>query len=226
MGRYSSLKLIVGLGNPGQGYSDNRHNVGFMCVNHFAKLHNIQFSKKKGDARVAEGIINDEPVIVAKPQTFMNASGKAVNALLSRLKLNADDLIVVHDDLDLSIGRIRIRKGGSSGGHKGIQSIISDIDTADFIRIRIGIGRPDDSEDRQDHEQVIDYVLSGFSPFERAVIEKTIVRVNEALDSLLQSGLVPTMNTFNSSEKTVTDNTSGQIVEELERHRNSDVSYH
>jgi peptidyl-tRNA hydrolase, PTH1 family len=197
-----------------------------MCVNHFAKLHNIQFSKKKENARVAEGIINDEPVIVAKPQTFMNTSGKAVNALLSRLKLNADDLIVVHDDLDLPIGRIRIRKGGSSGGHKGIQSIISDIGTADFIRIRIGIGRPDDNEDRQDHEQVIDYVLSGFSPFERMVIEKTIVRVNEALVSLLQSGLVPTMNTFNSSEKTDTDNTSEQIVEERERHRNSDVSYH
>ena len=148
-----------------------------MCVNHFAKLHNIQFNKKKGDARVGEGIINDEPIIVAKPQTFMNASGKAVNALLSKLKLNADDLIVVHDDLDLPIGRIRIRKDGSSGGHKGIQSIISDIGTADFTRIRIGIGRPVDSEDRQDHEQVIDYVLSGFSPFEHTVIEKTIVRV-------------------------------------------------
>jgi peptidyl-tRNA hydrolase, PTH1 family len=156
----------------------------------------------------------------------MNASGKAVNALLSKLKLNADDLIVVHDDLDLPIGRIRIRKGGSSGGHKGIQSIISDIGTADFIRIRIGIGRPVDSEDRQDHEQVIDYVLSGFSAFERTVIEKTIIRVNEALDSLLQSGLVATMNIFNSSDKTVTDNINGQIVEKREHHHNSDGFYH
>ena len=197
-----------------------------MCVNHFAKLHNIQFSKKKGNARVAEGIVNDEPVIVAKPQTFMNASGKAVKALLSKLKLNVDDLIVVHDDLDLPIGRVRIRKGGSSGGQKGIQSIISDIGTADFIRIRIGIGRPADSENYQDHEQVIDYVLSGFSSFEHTVIEKTIVRVNEALDSLLQSGLVPTMNIFNSPDKIVNNNTSGQIIEERGDRRNSDGSCH
>ena len=136
------MKLIVGLGNPGLFYSNNRHNIGFMCVNYFAKQHRISLDKKKGNARIGTGEINGEDVVLARPQTFMNASGDAVCYLVERFKINPDNLIVIHDDIDLPLGRIRIRQGGSAGGHNGIKSIIGCLETQDFIRVKIGIGQP------------------------------------------------------------------------------------
>jgi peptidyl-tRNA hydrolase, PTH1 family len=170
-----------------------------MCLSYFAKKHTIRFDKTRGYSRIGEGEVDGTSFILARPQTYMNASGTAVKALLNKTRSNVDDLIVIHDDLDLSFGRIRIRKGGSSGGHNGIKSIISNIGTEDFIRIRIGIGRPDTdrSKDIQDH-YVIGYVLSDFTEEESQLVQKIISRVSDALDSLISIGLVQTMNRFNT----------------------------
>src|SRR5512136_1280866 len=136
------MKLIVGLGNPGKGYSNNRHNIGFLCLNHFARLNRIVLDKKQAKARVGTGTVAGIEVVLAKPQTYMNASGTSVFQLMQKYSLVPDDLIVIHDDLDLPLGKIRIRRGSRSGGHKGADSIISNLGTQDFTRIRVGISRP------------------------------------------------------------------------------------
>jgi PTH1 family peptidyl-tRNA hydrolase len=195
----SDMKLIVGLGNPGKSFSNNRHNIGFMCVSFFAKAQGIFFDKKRGYARIGEGKIYDFPIIIARPQTYMNTSGKAVSALLKKFKLGTDDLVVIHDDLDLPLGRIRIRKGGSAGGHKGIQSIIGDIGTSEFVRVRIGIGRPPGIEGREYEKEIVDYVLSDFTILERPIVEEMIPRVSDALSCLLSNGLAKAMNKYNSA---------------------------
>jgi PTH1 family peptidyl-tRNA hydrolase len=172
--------------------------VGFISIAYLAKSHGIRFDRTKGDARVAEGSIGNTSVMLARPQTFMNASGRSVSALLKKLDLTPDDLIVIHDDLDLATGRIRLRKGGSSGGHKGVQSIIESINSPDFTRVRIGIGRPlaaDRPEERE--KNVVNYVLSDFTDDERLAIEREIPRVAEAVECLIADGLVTAMNKFN-----------------------------
>jgi PTH1 family peptidyl-tRNA hydrolase len=193
-------RLIVGLGNPGTGYSHNRHNVGFMSVAYLAKSRGIGFDKTKGYARIAEGSIGGTFVVLARPQTFMNASGRAVSALLNKLNLGPDALIVIHDDLDLATGRIRLRKGGSSGGHKGVQSIIDSIGSSDFTRVRIGIGRPVAADGLEERERdVVNYVLSDFTNDERLVIEREIPKAAEAVECVISDGLVAAMNKFNRS---------------------------
>ena len=208
--RGTPAKLIVGLGNPGPSYAGNRHNVGFMAIAQLAKSCGMHFDKRKGDARIAEGNIDGISVVLARPQTYMNASGRAVSALLDRYKLTSDDLIVIHDDLDLPVGRIRIRKGGSSGGHKGIQSIIENTGSPDFLRVRVGIGRPAGDETSEHENKVIDYVLGNFDGEERAVIQKAIPRVAEAVKSVLVDGLVKAMNRFNLSVENPTPPTPPQ----------------
>ncbi len=169
-----------------------------MCVSYFAKQHGIQINRRKAHSRIGEGTYLDETIIVAKPQTFMNSSGKAVHSLFINYHINIEDLVIIHDDLDLPFGRIRVRKGGSSGGHKGIQSIISSIGTEEFVRIRVGIGRPVTSQNRSYMEEdIINYVLGGFSDSERLLIDKIIIQVYEALETYLKSGLVSTMNNYN-----------------------------
>ncbi len=187
------MKLIVGLGNPGLGYARNRHNIGFMCLIRFARRHGIRLDKKQGQARIGLGQIAGNKVVVAKPQTFMNRSGEAVGRLINKYKVTLDDLIVIHDDLDLPLGKIRIRQGGSSAGHKGINSIISCLDNRDFRRIRVGIGRPTAAGE----SEIIDYVLSDFTPDERRVVADVISQVSEAIYCLLTEGPTVAMNRFN-----------------------------
>ena len=195
----TAIKLIVGLGNPGPSYSGNRHNIGFMCVNHFAREHHILFNKKKGNARVGEGVVDGVQVMLARPQTYMNASGNAVGSLLRKLKIDLDSLVVIHDDLDLLVGRIRIRRGGSSGGHKGIESIIREIGSPDFVRIRIGIGRPERTDDiEQGERDIIAYVLTDFTVEERLIIDRTVPRVGEAIRCLVLESLETAMNLYNA----------------------------
>jgi peptidyl-tRNA hydrolase, PTH1 family len=193
------MKLIVGLGNPGFLYARNRHNIGFMCVSHLGKMRSIPFDKKQAQARTGIGTIAGKRVVLARPQTFMNASGESVSALLHRLNVALSDLIVIHDDLDLPVGKIRLRLGGSSGGHKGIESIIARTGTRDFYRIRVGIGRPDNSEDKAaaKEEAVISYVLSDFTAEEKKIIETVLPTVSEAITCLLVQGLEATMNKYN-----------------------------
>lgn len=190
------MKLIVGLGNPGKFYADNRHNIGFMCLSHFAKAHKIPFNNKQGKARVGLGEVGGEKVVLARPQTFVNLSGESVQRLLQRYGITPDNLIVIHDDLDLPLGRIRVRKGGSSAGHRGINSIISEIGTPEFIRIRVGIGRPLEETDARD-DAVKDYVLGDFTADEEPVITDVISKVSAAVLCLISEGLTVCMNKFN-----------------------------
>ena len=193
------MKLIVGLGNPGLFYANNRHNIGFTCVRHIGKEHKIKFSKKQGQARTGSGQLDGQEVTLARPQTYMNNSGEAVGPLLKRLKIIPADLIVIHDDLDLPTGKIRLRFGGGSGGHKGIDSIVTHIGSRDFYRIRVGIGRPPDMESTSPDKEaaVIDHVLSGFTHDEKKIIRKVIPDVGLAVTCLLIEGLETAMNKFN-----------------------------
>ena len=193
------MKLIVGLGNPGRGYANNRHNVGSACLNHFARMQSIRFDKKQGKARIGLGEVAGSEVVVAKPQTYMNRSGQSVSLLVRKFDVSPDDLLVIHDDLDLALGKIRIRQGGSSGGHKGIESIISCLGSQNFIRIRVGIGRPIKNEGFTEfsEDEIINYVLSDFTPDEKQAITPVIPRVSEAILCLLTEGPVTTMNRYN-----------------------------
>ena len=193
------MKLIVGLGNPGRGYTGNRHNLGFMCLNHFAGLHGIRFDRKQGKARIGSGEVAGEKLILARPQTYMNRSGEAVSRLLKKFKIGTDDLVVIQDDLDLPVGKIRIRQGGGSAGHRGIESIIAETGSPDFFRVRVGIGRPATSTDTTEiaESDIIDYVLSDFTPAEKRVITKAIPTVSVAISCLITEGLTAAMNKYN-----------------------------
>ena len=193
------MKLIVGLGNPGFLYTRNRHNVGFMCVKHLAKMQKILFDRKQGQACTGIGNIGRRRVVLARPQTYMNASGESVSALVRKLNITPSDVIVIHDDLDLPPGKIRLRLGGGSGGHKGIESIIARLGSKDFYRVRVGVGRPDTPGDSpaEKEEAVIAYVLSDFTRDEKKIIDKIIPDVSRAIVSLLTEGLDIAMNKFN-----------------------------
>ena len=193
------MKLIVGLGNPGRGYADNRHNIGLICLNYFARKQNIHFDKKQGKARIGLGKAAGNEVVLARPQTYMNRSGQSVTLLVSKFNISPENLFVIHDDLDLPLGKIRIRGNGSSGGHKGVGSIISELSNQDFIRIRIGIGRPNQNEDisKFSEDDIKDYVLSDFTPDEKQVITPIIPTVSEIILYMLNEGLVATMNKYN-----------------------------
>ncbi len=193
------MNLIIGLGNPGRGYANNRHNVGFICLNHFARTQGIRFDKKQGRARIGTGEVAGSKVVTAKPQTYMNSSGESVSRLIKKFDINLDDLLIIHDDLDLPLGRIRIRHGGGSGGHKGIDSITSELGSQDFIRLRVGIGRPVKNEGTTEFsdDEIITYVLSDFTPDEKQTIAQVIPRVSEAIYCLLTEGLTAAMNKYN-----------------------------
>lgn len=156
--------LIAGLGNPGSRFEGNRHNIGYQAVDELADTFRLTFSRTEHDALTAHGTIADERVILSKPQTFMNESGKAVQALTSYYKIPPERLLVIYDDLDLPLGTVRFRQEGSSGGHRGVQSIINRLSTRQFPRLRLGIGRP---PGRMDPAA---YVLQDFSEDEEPVM--------------------------------------------------------
>lgn len=193
------MKIIVGLGNPGLMYAHNRHNIGFMCVSHLAKTQRIRFDKTQGHARTGIGNIGGDRTLLARPQTFMNSSGEAVSRLVKRFNINLSELIVIHDDLDLPLGKIRIRLGGSAGGHKGLDSIIAHLGSRDFYRIRVGIGRPDISAGSAGDREaaVVNYVLSDFTSEEKEIITRVIPEVSQAILCLLTEGLTAAMNKYN-----------------------------
>ena len=193
------MKLIVGLGNPGRGYAHNRHNIGFICLNHFARTQGIRFDKKQGRARIGLGEVAGSKGVVAKPQTYMNKSGRSVSLLVRKFNVGLDNLLIIHDDLDLPLGKIRIRQNGSAGGHKGVGSIITELGSQNFIRIRVGIGRPGKNEGFTEFsdDEIKAYVLSDFTPAEKQAITQVIPRVSEAILCLLTEGLVVAMNRYN-----------------------------
>ncbi len=193
------MKLIIGLGNPGRIYTHNRHNIGFMCLNHFARMQSIRFDKKQGLARIGTGEVAGTKVVLARPQTYMNLSGQSVSRLVHKLNIDINDLLVIHDDLDLPLDKIRIRHGGGSGGHKGVESIITELKSQDFLRLRVGIGRPNlvESPTEISDADIATYVLSDFPPNERLTITQVIPKVSEAILYILTEGLTAAMNKYN-----------------------------
>jgi PTH1 family peptidyl-tRNA hydrolase len=186
------VKLIVGLGNPGREYAATRHNIGFMVVDRLAHKLGLAVEKKKFNALLGQGQIRSEKVLLAKPQTYMNLSGEAVAALLNWYKLGPADLIVVFDDMDLPPGKLRIRPEGSSGGHKGMESIILALGTDLFPRLKIGVGRPETPG-----FDGADYVLSRLTAGDVKIFEESVNLAVDAICCLVGEGLETAMNEYN-----------------------------
>jgi PTH1 family peptidyl-tRNA hydrolase len=178
------VKLIVGLGNPGRSYSKHRHNVGFRVVDLLGERHGISIDKRSFGALVGTGSIHGQEVLLAKPQTFMNLSGDAVAPLVGYYKLEPEHLIVVHDDIDLDLGVLKIVKGAGDGGHNGVRSIIGALGSKEFYRVRVGIGRSPPGVDPAD------YVLAPFDERgEAGDAASSIERAGEAVETLIKEGL-------------------------------------
>jgi len=194
-----NIKLIVGLGNPGEDYANSLHNMGFMCVNYFARQHRIQFDKKQADARTGAGKVSGVNVVLARPHTYMNRSGQAVNKLAKKFKVKPADILVVYDDMDLPLGKIRIRNEGSAGGHNGIKSIIQELGTQEFPRVRVGVGRPISTDGMKEDKgaDVITFLLSELPPEVKIAINQVLPRVNEAMEYIITEGVTAAMNKFN-----------------------------
>jgi PTH1 family peptidyl-tRNA hydrolase len=184
--------FIVGLGNPGPKYAANRHNVGFRCLDHLAAAHGLDFDKRQKKARVALGVVCGRRVVLVKPQTFMNDSGRAVAPLMQFYRVPPERLLVIYDDLDLPLETLRLRPEGGSGGHKGMHSIIEQLGDQSFARLRIGIGRPPGQMDPAA------YVLQDFFPDEEPVIEETLKRAVAAIETWLTEGVEMAMSRHNS----------------------------
>jgi PTH1 family peptidyl-tRNA hydrolase len=183
--------IVVGLGNPGDRYSDTRHNIGFWCVDRIAADHAIELSRRQRRALIGEGVIEGRRVVVARPRMFVNRSGEAVAYLLARYAVSPQQLLVVYDDMDLPLGKLRLRPTGSAGGHNGVKSIIDAVGNREFPRLRIGIGRPAEGVDQVDH------VLGTMSPDDRREIDEAVERAADAVISVISEGITVAMNRFN-----------------------------
>lgn len=187
------LKLIVGLGNPGRRYRETRHNVGFAVVDELARRHETGFEGAPADALMARARrLGSDGAILVKPLTMMNLSGFAVSELARYFRVALADLLVVADDVALPVGRLRARPRGSDGGHKGLRSIIEQLGTGEFPRLRVGVGRGDTRRDLADH------VLGGFDPAERPQVEEAIGRAADAAEVFALEGIEAVMNRFNA----------------------------
>jgi PTH1 family peptidyl-tRNA hydrolase len=189
--RASSLDLlVVGLGNPGREYVHNRHNVGHMVVDELARRHDASW-RSKFSGRLADVRIDDHKVGLLKPETFMNDSGRSVKAAAQFFKVEPDAILVIHDESDLELGRLQARRGGGLAGHNGLRSVAQHLGTPDFLRLRVGVGRPG----RGDRRDLADYVLADFEPHEDA--EALVGRAAEAVETLDAEGLEATQRQFN-----------------------------
>jgi len=185
------MYLVVGLGNPGKKFKNTRHNLGFEIINELAQKHDFPQSKSLGKSLVSQATINEEKVILAKPQTYMNKSGQAVKELLNRFSLDTNNLVVIHDDLDLLTGDMKISKDRGAGGHNGVQSVIDQTGTKNFIRIRMGIGQEEGTPDQKR------YVLGKFQQSEQKSVEKMKNQAIEAVNLIIGEGMSSAMNEFN-----------------------------
>lgn len=186
--------LIIGLGNPGRKYRHNRHNVGFMLIDRLAAHLNLAFTRTQSKALVTDGRYAERKVLLAKPQTFMNEAGKAVKSLVRFYKIPPDHLLVFYDDLDLPLGTVRFRLEGGAGGQKGMKSIIDQLERKDFLRLRIGIGRPPGTMDPAD------YVLHDFSAAEAELLEMTLDRALDIVLAFLQGGIQQALTLHSKAE--------------------------
>ena len=184
------MKIIVGLGNPGKDYKDTRHNIGFMVLEELASRYTVEKQESRFDAIIGHVRIGTEKVLLVKPLTYMNLSGKAVQPLMHWYKLELEDLMVVYDDMDLPMGSLRIRASGGSGGHNGIASISERLASKDFARSRIGIGRPEVGE-------AVGWVLGKFSSDEKEQIQIVVKNAADALEKWAKNGITEAMNAYN-----------------------------
>ncbi|MEH7159163.1 aminoacyl-tRNA hydrolase [Neobacillus drentensis] len=185
------MKLIVGLGNPGKQYEHTRHNIGFEVIDALSSEFSIPLNQSKLKGQFGIGFYNGEKVILLKPLTFMNLSGESIRAVMDYYEIDKEDLLVIYDDLDLPVGKIRLRQKGSPGGHNGIKSTVAHLGTQEFNRIRIGIDRP------QAGMSVPDYVLGRFRPDERAPMEESVKKSADACRAWLVKPFLQVMNEYN-----------------------------
>ncbi|MBI2360279.1 MAG: aminoacyl-tRNA hydrolase [Deltaproteobacteria bacterium] len=188
------MKLVLGLGNPGKQYQRTRHNMGFLVVDRVASEQKVPISRKKYRSLIGESQADGERVLLVKPQTFMNRSGDAVRELFRYLRVKTQDLVVIHDDLDLPFGRIRIRSRGGGGGHRGVLSVLEALGEEDFFRVRVGIGRPPAGVDSTE------YVLQGFSAAETERLGEVVARAADAVRCLLEEDSQRAMERFNRAD--------------------------
>ena len=188
------MKVVAGLGNPGPEYSATRHNIGFMVAELFAARAGIALKKKGHQARYGVGRCNGQDLLVLLPQTFMNRSGASVGSVAKTQQLQPADLVVIHDEIDLPFGTLRIKTGGGHGGHNGLRDIRSVLGSGDFVRLRIGVGRPPAGGD------VARHVLREFSPAEKKQLDDLLLLAVEALEMLLNEGVSKAMNAFNNRD--------------------------
>lgn len=185
------MKLLVGLGNPGKDYERTRHNVGWLVLDEIAQATRASIDRKKFGAELGEAEIDGVRTLLIKPQTFMNLSGEAVGPAARFYKIEPADTIVVHDDLDLEFGRVQIKTGGGHGGHNGLRSLIAHLGTPEFVRIRVGIGRPGGKK------EVVGHVLGGFDKKETEELPFVLARSAEAVRCVVKNGALKCMNEFN-----------------------------
>ena len=189
------MKLIVGLGNPGIQYKDTRHNVGFKVVDELAKRQNVETWNEKFGGLEARAHFGDQSAVLAKPLSYMNLSGQAVQGFSAFYKVESPDVFVIVDDVALPLGQLRARKGGSAGGHNGLKSVMECLGTKDFPRLRVGVGRGDTRGDLGNH------VLGRFRPDEHEIISVAVLRAADATETFIRFGIEKAMNAFNAATK-------------------------
>lgn len=187
------MKLIVGLGNPGKEYENTRHNIGFMCLDHYSNKNNLDNYKEKFNGLYTKFIFNNEQIILLKPLSYMNLSGTVVRKYTDYFKINPQDILVIHDDLDMPTGKIKIKSNSSSGGHNGIKSIIEELKTQDFNHLKIGISK----DNRYD---IKDYVLGKFTHEEQEIINNLLTITDSIIDDYLKVDLDRLMSKYNSTK--------------------------
>jgi PTH1 family peptidyl-tRNA hydrolase len=188
------MKLICGLGNPGREYERHRHNIGFMVVEALLPRARAELNQEKFSAKVGQGTLAGERILFVEPQTYMNLSGRSVAEAARFYKIPVEDVLVIHDELDMPFGRLQLKAGGGSGGHNGLKSIVSNLGSEAFIRLRFGIGKPEGPNAR---ERVSGYVLSNFDDGERRQLEELIGRSMDMAETWVREGLSVAMNRFN-----------------------------
>ncbi len=185
------MYLIAGLGNPENEYAHTRHNMGFDTINNIAKNNNISISKTKFKALYETGIIQGKKVILLKPQTYMNSSGISIKEVVDFYNIKPEEIIIIYDDIDIEKGKIKLRKKGGPGSHNGMKSVIQELQSTDFIRIRVGIGQPEFKKD------MINYVIGNVPDEEQKVLQEGTQKAAEAVEEILRNGIDIAMNKFN-----------------------------
>jgi PTH1 family peptidyl-tRNA hydrolase len=188
------MRLVVGLGNPGDKYASTRHNIGFWVVDRLADTSGVAVFEKKFKARVAKTRVAGQDCLLMKPETYMNLSGESVGPALGFYKASVEEMVVVHDDLDLDVGRIKLKRGGGHGGHNGLKSLVQHLPGNGFSRVRVGIGRPPPRWDTSA------YVLGRFGSEDTEVVSRAVVEAAEAVEAILSEGIGRAMNRYNRTE--------------------------